>query len=159
MATFSSWSKKQICFVKLHLFSLFFLVNFLSFPLCFLQLIYTLGVYFCSVVLSVTKHLIFIRCQGSLFSWCRPRGAQNASVVQISLFSKSFFYFLYFFHVCFRCFYTFLNAFMCFLYIFYVFQFFPNVPTVGSMRLRYHVCIEYIFSLLEFFSLLKKNSL
>ena len=73
-------------------FTFFFLWIFFHFH-CNLQLIYTLGVYFCSVVLVVTKHTFFIECQGPLFSWCRPRGAQNASVVQISLFSKTFFYF------------------------------------------------------------------
>ena len=85
-------SKTQ-CFCSSSLFfTCFFLIIFFHFH-CNLQLIYTLGVYFCSVVLVVTKHSSFIRCQGSLFSWCRPRGAQNVSVVQISFFSKTFFYF------------------------------------------------------------------
>ena len=88
----ASWSVKHDVFVQFHFFSLFFLLIFLQ-KHCNLQLIYTLGVYFCSVVLVVTKHTFFIECQGPLFSWCRPRGAQNASVVQISLFSKRFFYF------------------------------------------------------------------
>ena len=91
-------------------FSFCFLLIFFHFH-CNLQLIYTLGFYFCSVVLSVTKHTFFIRCQGPLFSWCRPRGAQNASVVQISLVQKCFSIFCFFFRV------GFLGGPMCLIHI------------------------------------------
>ena len=91
-------SKTQ-CFCSSSLFfTFFFLLIFFHFH-CNLQLIYTLGVYFCSAVLSVTKHSFFIRCQGSLFHNADPKPLRMRLWCKFHFFQKRFSIFGFFFRV------------------------------------------------------------
>ena len=84
-------------FCSTSLFLIFcFLLIFLHFH-CNLQLIYTLGVYFCSVVLSVTKPLIFDQVPGlTFFMMPTPRRSECERGANFTFFKKVFLFFIFF---------------------------------------------------------------
>ena len=80
------------------IFFIFSLLIYFQFH-CNLQLIYTLGVYFCSVVLVVTKHTFLSSARVHFFHDTDPEALRMRAWCKFHFFQKGFSIFGFLFHV------------------------------------------------------------